>query len=330
MTTILINGLSSPLGAAVARRLSTRPEVNVIGLARTMPPAPIGRAEWLTARLRGAQMAELLRAEAVDTVIHLDFAGADAPTASREEAIQHNIIGSMELLGACAAAGVRQVVLRSHIGVYGPLPSNPTFISERRPIARTGLHGLLRDFCEVELFAAEFREPHPDLCLTVVRCSHMLGAWSPLVAYFSQANPRMLVGFDPCLQLVHLEDAAEAFACAALTPATGAFNIAAEETLALSQAIRLAGKQPQSVFEPLLGLTAAIDGHEALGAWPYPIGFLRHSCIVDTQRARSELGWAPTYSSTDILQALRLNGQAPCPDEAEAALRAFLERRSAP
>lgn len=45
MTKILINGLASPLGAAVARRLSERPEVTLIGLARAMPPAPIGRTK---------------------------------------------------------------------------------------------------------------------------------------------------------------------------------------------------------------------------------------------------------------------------------------------
>ncbi len=329
MTKILINGLDSSLGAAVARRLSERSDVAVIGLARATPPAPIGRAEWLTARLTGAQVAELLRAEAVDVVLHLDFAGADAPYANREEAIQQNILGSMELLGACAIAGVRQVVLRSHVGVYGSLPSNPTFITERRPLTRNGLTGLLRDFSEVEQFAAEFREPHPNLSITVLRCAHIMGAWSPLVAYFTQPNPLMLTGFDPCFQLLHLEDAAEAFALAAVTPTDGAFNIASADTLALSQAIRLAGQQPQSVFEPLLDMAATLGGRERLGNWPYAVGFLRHSCVVDIQHAHDELGWAPTYSASDILHALRLKGQSPCPDASEAALRAFLDRRSA-
>jgi UDP-glucose 4-epimerase len=329
MTKILINGLGSPLGAAVARRLSERPEVMLIGLARTMPPAPIGRAEWLTARLKGRQVAELLAAEAVDVVIHLDFAGADAPAAGREEAIQQNVLGSMELLGACAAAGVQRVVLRSHVGVYGPLPSNPIFITERRSLARQSVHGLLRDFAEVEQFAAEFADAHPELAITTLRCAHLMGCWSPLAAYLGQPNPLMLVGFDPCFQLLHLEDAAEAFALAALAEASGPFNIASSDTLALSQAIRLAGQQPQSIFEPLLGIAATMGGREPLGNWPYAVGFLRHSCVVDTHRAHGELGWAPTYMATDILQTLRRNGQSPCPEEAAAALQAFLARRSA-
>lgn len=302
----------------------------MIGLARTTPPAPIGRAEWLTARLSGRQLVELLRAEAVDVVIHLDFAGADAPAANREEAIQQNILGSMELFGACAAAGVRRVVLRSHVGVYGPLPANPIFMNERRPLARHGLSGILRDFSEVEQFAAEFREPRPELSISVLRCAHIMGAWSPMQAYLSSANPFMLVGFDPCLQLVHVEDVAEAFALAALHADDGAFNIAGDDTLALSQAIRLAGRRPQSVFEPLIDISAALGGHERLGNWPYGPGFLRHSCIVDTTLARSVLGWAPTYTAATMLQALRLNGQNPCPADSEAALQAFLDRRSEP
>jgi UDP-glucose 4-epimerase len=329
MTTVLVNGVGGLLGVAIARRLSEHETNSVIGLGRRPPPGPIGRAEYLVAGLSGRQLIELLRAERVETVVHVDFLGADQPTESREAAVQQNVLGTMELLGACAAAGVRSVVLRSHAGVYGAAPTNPTMIGESRPVARAGLSGLVRDFAEVEQFVADFAPQHPALKIATMRCAPLVGTWSPLVGYLSEAGPRTLFGFDPIIQLLHLDDAAAAFAAAATAEAAGAFNLACDDTLRLSQAIRLAGQQPVPVLEPLVGLASALGDHRLLAGWPYDISFLRYSCVVDSARARAELGWSPAHSAADSLRAMRANGHA-LEDQAaaEAALRAFLARRS--
>lgn len=328
MTTVLINGIDGLLGTRVAQLLSADPSIHLIGLGRETPPAPVGRAEWLTASLNGQQLLELLRSEAVDVVIHLAFVGAEQPAKSRELAVQQNVLGTMELLGACAAAGVGRAVIRSHTGIYGANPLNPTFITEDRPVAR-GLTGLLRDYAEIEQFAAEFCPRHPGLQVAFMRCAPLIGAWSPLMAYLSESQPRMLAGFDPCLQLLHIADAAAGFALAAAAPACGAYNLAADDTLCLSQLIKLAGKRPLTLLEPFIAMTQALGSRDALGNWPYDPSFMRHSCVADTRRARDELGWSPTHAAAASLAALRANGSAPDDrDGADAALRAFLTRRS--
>lgn len=328
MTRVLINGISGTLGARIAQLISAQPGAAVIGLGRKQPPAPIGTAEWLTARLSGHQLIELLRAEQIDTVIHLDFAGVEEHAPSREAAVQQNVLGSMELFGACINAGVRRVVLRSHIGVYGATPTNPTFITESVPVARSGLSGIVRDFAEVEIFLADFAPQHPELEICTLRCAPMVGAWSPFVHYLSQAGPRMFFGFDPSMQMLHVEDAAQAFAKAACAAHAGPINLAADDTLRLSQAIRMAGQQPVSIFEPLAGLAALWGDRSVLSHWPFDVSFLRHSIIADTSRAKARLGWSPTHSAADALQALRRNGHA-TEDRAasEAALRTFLSRK---
>ncbi|HMQ30147.1 MAG TPA: NAD-dependent epimerase/dehydratase family protein [Chloroflexaceae bacterium] len=329
MTRVLINGIDGLLGARVAELLSAEPDVTVLGLAEGTPPAPIGRAEYLVARLGGRQLLELLRAEGVEVVVHLAFAGAERPARSREEAVQQNVLGSMELLGACAAAGVRRVLLRSHTRVYGASPLNPTFIREDRPVARSTAPGVLRDYVEVEQFVAEFAARHPDMAVVPVRCAPLLGGWSPFVNYLSQPGPRMLVGFDPCVQALHVEDAAAGFALAALTEIDGPVNLAADDTLCLSQAIKLAGRQPVALLEPMVSLAFTMGNSAILGTWPYDVSFLRHSCIADTCRARAELGWAPARTVAESLGAIGANGRAAVSREmSEEALRAFLARRS--
>ena len=329
MTRVFINGIDGLLGARVAELLSLSPEVHIVGLGRSKPPAPVGRAEWLAARLTGKQIAELLRAEHIDVVIHLDFAGAERPAESREHAVQHNVIGTMELLGACAATGVQRILLRSHIGVYGASPLNPTLIAEDRPIARGTLSGVLRDFAEVEQFAADFAARRSEPVIVPLRLASLIGTWSPLVNYLSSPGPIVLVGFDPRIQLLGLDDAADGFARAALTAACGPFNLASEDTLRLVQAIRLAGQQPRAMLEPVVSLALTMGNRDILGHWPFDLSFLRYSCVVDTQRARCELGWAPRQSAADLLQSMRANGRLNDDRAAsEAALREFLARRS--
>jgi UDP-glucose 4-epimerase len=328
MTRVLINGIDGRLGARVAELLSADPEVTLIGLGQTTPPAPIGRAELLKARLSGPQLVELLRAEAVETVIQLAFAGAEGPAAGREETVQQNVLGSMLLLGACAAAGVKRVVLRSHTAVYGASPLNPAFINEDRVVTSVGARGLVRDFVEVEQFVAEFSVRHPQMAIVPLRCAPLIGGWSPMIDYLKQPGPRMLTGFDPCLQLLHLEDAATAFALAACADVTGPINLAASDTLCLSQVIKLAGQSPAALPEPMIGMALTLGNHDILGAWPFDLSFLRHSCLADTRRARCELGWAPAHSAAESLRLLRANGRAePSGEQAEQALRAFLERK---
>ncbi len=329
MTRVFINGIDGLFGAKIAQALSANPTVTIIGLGRTTPSAPVGRAEYLTARLSGRQLRELLRIEQIDVVIHLAFAGAESPIASREDAVQQNVLGSMELLGACVGSRVRRVLVQSHTAVYGANPLNPSLITETRPIARSHAPSVIRDYTEVEQFLTDFALQHPALCIVPLRCASLLGAWSPIIDYLTQTEPHMLVGFDPCLQFLHLDDAVAGFALAALAPTCGAFNLAADETLCLSQAIKLVGKQPKLVLEPVVSLALALGSRDALGLWPFEPSFLRHSCVTDTTKARNELGWAPTHTASAALQALNANDQAVEHRETtEEALRAFLARRS--
>ncbi len=329
---VLINGIDGLLGTHVSELLSAEPEVEqIIGLGRNRPPAPVGRAELLTTRLSGRQLAKLLQSERINTVVHLDFAGAERPTLSREEAVQHNVLGSMELLGACATAGVRRVVLRSHAYVYGASPLNPTFISEEHPIARSGLAGLTRDLAEVERFCAEFAARHSKIAVVPIRCAPLVGAWSPLIGYLRQPDPRMLVGFDPCLQVLHHDDAAAGFVLAACTEVDGPINLATEDTLCLSQAIKLAGSRPAMMLDQVLTMAINMGNRDVLGRWPFDVSFLRHSCVVDLRRAQCVLGWSPMYSAAECVQSLaapQLSENGVRADNAEEALQAFLSRRS--
>ncbi|NTV64658.1 MAG: hypothetical protein HGA65_14160 [Oscillochloris sp.] len=201
-------------------------------------------------------------------------------------------------------------------------------IDEHRPVARNGLHGFLRDMAEVEIFLGEFASQHPDLRVVSLRMAPLIVSWAPLMDYFLQPGPRMLMGFDPSLQLLSIEDAVDALAHVALTPCAGTFNIAADDAVCISQAIRLCGQLPMPTIESMIKPSSTVDDRRQLREWPVDIDFLRYSCIVDTYRAKNELGWSPKRSIADSISTLRLNGQTPNDRvDSEAALRAFLSRK---
>jgi UDP-glucose 4-epimerase len=310
VTTILLSRSTGALARLVAQALSQRADVRLVGTDEATPDAGLFAAHYAPPP-DGHALAEVLRAEQVDVVLHVELAGEESPPPPDEQRLQQNVLERMRLLGACAAAGVRRVVLRSSTLVYGAGARNSAFLDEARALVCPPQRGLLRDYVDAELFAADFARTHPDMAVVVLRCAPLVGGGvgSPLVRYLAQPAPLMLAGFNPRVQVVHPADVAEACALAALGTASGVFNLAAEHPLPLAQAIRLSGRQPVPVPAPLLK-TAARLGLSALpGMWELPRAFLRYSCVADTRRARRELGWVPRHSARVCLSAQATDGR---------------------
>lgn len=307
MTTILITNIDGQPGARLARHLGGQSGLRLLGMGQQAADSAPEGCELYSPPLSGLPLAEFLRAQHVDVVAHLDIAAEEQGTYTREYTLQQHVIGTMLLLGACARAGVRRVILRSSTMVYGAYPNTPAFIPEDWPLARARRTGLRQNYSEVELFAAEFARTHPDLEILLLRCAPLLGGgvWSVLTHYLAQPAPRMLLGFNPRIQLLHPDDAAAAFALAVHSSATGALNLAAADPLTLKQAVRLAGKQPVQVPEPLLHVASWVGLRGSLlGAWPFERGFLRYACVADTRRAQTMLGWQPQHSTKACLRDL--------------------------
>ncbi|WP_298818421.1 NAD-dependent epimerase/dehydratase family protein [Chloroflexus sp.] len=318
MTRVLINGATGQLSVRAAQLLSQQHDTIVVG--RHPPAGPIGCAEWLTARLDRKQWLELLRTAAIETVVHFDLLGFNEALPDHETTVQHNVIGTMELLGACRAAGVRHIVARSHGWIYGASPLNPLLISEDRPIKTQHTRGLLRTLAEVEQIVADFAARHPQITVTLLRCVPILAPDDPVMQYLSSLSPQMLFGFDPMIQLLHVDDAAKAVLAAVDQSAGGAFNIAPEHPLPLSQVIRRLGRQPVPALGPLFN-------NQPPPGWPFEVDYLRYRCTIDPQRACRVLGWTADYEMTAALDALKPLTPEEEQQAAARALSEFLNRR---
>ena len=110
---------------------------------------------------------------------------------------------------------------------------------------------------------------------------------------------------------MHAADVGEAYRLAALSPdARGAYNIAADPVLDPGELARVL--RPASVAVPRAPLRLLADLTYRARLQPAPPGWLDMGLAVptmDTRRAREELGWTPTQTSTEALLEL-LDGMA--------------------
>jgi UDP-glucose 4-epimerase len=111
-----------------------------------------------------------------------------------------------------------------------------------------------------------------------------------------------VLGFDPRLQFLHEEDTAEVLFRTTLGPApTGTFNVAGDGVVLLSQAIRIAGKPPLPIPEPLVNRVAELVGR-TVDFSPEQVRFLQYGRVADTSAAAAQLGFIPKWSSRDAFE----------------------------
>jgi UDP-glucose 4-epimerase len=278
-------------------------------------------------------MLEMLRADGIETVVHLAF----FTNPRRDTANAHELesIGTLAVLAAAAAAGVRNFVMRSFTFVYGARGQNPALIREATPLPARADLAWLRDKVEAEEHAASFARRYPEMAVRVLRFAPLLG---PHVrTFYTRVFDRRLVptllGYDPLLQTLHPDDAEEALMKATFSSARGAFNIAPRGVVALGTGIHLSGKVPAPVPHWLAYWT--VDALFAAGLVEAPSGFIdyvRYPCVADGGKAQRELGFTARYSSREALEsyiAYRHPAPAPAPAKAQDDQDEFPDATSA-
>ncbi|MER7414737.1 NAD-dependent dehydratase [Streptomyces sp. NHF165] len=323
---VLVTGAARELGVRFVRRVQREPDVDrVVAVDAVEPVRGLGAASFVRADIRQPSIGTVLAEHAVDTVVHLDAQGAgpEGRAAGRAFAKEINVIGAMQLLGACQKApAVRRLVIKSTTGVYGSAPRDPTVFDEQTVPGALPASGFAKDAVEVEGYVRGFARRRPDVAVTVLRFAHILGPAreSPLAACFAQPVLPTALGHDPRLQFVHDDDAVEALRLAAGEPRAGTvnagtFNIAGAGVLLLSQCARRLGLLTVPVPLPALRWGGGVLRRAgALELSAEQLRLLTHGRVVSTVRAREVLGFTPRRSTQETLAAFaRERGAGPLP-----------------
>jgi UDP-glucose 4-epimerase len=324
---VVVTGATGNVGTSVLRALAADPAVEeIVGLARRLPRRSNPRTRWVQADVVTSPLEPIFAG--ADAVIHL--AWLIQPSRDERELEAVNVHGSQRVFDAAAAAG-SALVHASSIGAYSHGPKDRA-VDESWPTGgtETSFYARHKATCERALDALEAR--HPELRVVRLRPGLIFKREAAqeirrLFAGPLLPSPLVRPGLIPVLpvvdrlvlQAVHADDVAEAYRLAATMPsARGAYNIAADPVLGPRELGRLLGARPVRV--PVKVLRALADLTWRAHLQPTPPGWLDMGLavpVMDSRRAREELGWTPRHDAgaalLELLEGIRDRAGADTP-----------------
>lgn len=337
---ILVTGVDSFWGARTAAALERDPGTELIlGMGTGTPLVELERTEYVRADQSYSLLSRIVRATAVDTVVHT-FLVLDSGRASGRALHETNVIGTMNLLAAASASGssVRQLVVKSSTLVYGSSARDPRWFSEdtRRPgRPRSRLE---RSLVEVEGYVKDFADDNPRVSVAVLRFANVLGPAidTPISRDLARRFAPCIAGFDPMLQFVEEEDVVRSIEHVTREGVAGVYNVAGDGLLPWSEVCDMASAR-RVPLPPAFTLQAAAPLVRA-GLVDFPpelADLLRYGRGVDNRRLR-RTGFAYEYTSAgavdQFVRAQRLRrgaGRPPSGYTYEADVEAFFRHSPA-
>jgi UDP-glucose 4-epimerase len=305
---VLITGLSTYWGGRLARALESFAEIEaIVGVDTRDPPPQLERTQVVNGSNPHALIQRIVKAARIDTVIDTRLV-VDSTTTSRREAHENNVIGTMNVLAACSGpeSPVRKFIFKSSAHVYGCEQDDPAFFTESMRRTHRPSTAIERDVVEAEAAVVDFALKQPDVEVTVLRCTNVLGpdVQTGFSRMFSLPAVPAVLGFDPRCQFVHEDDVVHALEHAAINKVPGVFNVAADGVLALSEAAGLLGKRVAPLLPPW-GTGVAAGPLRALGV-RIPdelLNPLRFGRGLDNRRYKAS-GFEYGYTSRETVIAL--------------------------
>lgn len=329
---VLITGVSNPLGAEVARRLA--PNVPFLfGCDVADPVSALEEMDFVHGDTRHAAVGKLIRQLRIDTLVHL----AVLVDSRKDDRTIHetNVIGTMNVLVGCSSPSspVRRLVVKSSQAVYGAGPNDPSFFSEDMSFADRPATSVTRDLMEMEQLVVEFAIRNESTRVTTLRLGYRLSEDTSWARYLSLPVVPTFAGYDPRLQFLDEDDAAETIVRSVLGGPPGVFNVAGAGIVLLSQAISTMGGRAAPVLPPV-GRQLARLALRAAGVVDLPAhvaDVITFGSVMDCSRLEAALGWKPTHGSREVMDDLARGKDAeliepPAPPQ-EYELQVYLQRR---
>jgi len=299
--TYCITGISGYIGQLLAARLARISDVRVVGLDLKAPDG-LENVIFHNIDIRDPAIADILEAEAVDTLIHLAF--YTHPEGDAKEALSVNIKGTENILNAVVSAGVGKFVLASSAAAYGSHPDNPVPMCEQDPLRPNEYFYYSWHKAEQERLAKEALRDRPDIKTVILRPCVLIGPHinNPTGDSLRQKILVYTKGDAPQVQLIDEDDAVEAFYLAATGDGEGIFNVAGEGTLTYPELAQILNKK--IVLLPFGLLARLASFAKRLGLSPVSattLRFIQNPLVVDGSRFQQHFGFKPKHNQQQIL-----------------------------
>lgn len=309
---VVVTGASGLVGRKLVERLCAEPDtIETLVAVDVSPPAPEARREGVvyeSGDVRDPALGKLLEQHAADTVVHLAAVVTPGRRSSRQLEYEIDVLGTKNVVGACLATGVRQLVYLSSGAAYGYHADNPVPLSETDPLRGNEAFAYAWHKRLVEQLLEEQRRDHPELAQLVFRPGTILGETvaSPITALFERPVIVGVRGCDAPFVLIWDDDVAACIEKGIRERRCGVYNLAGDGALALPEIARRLGRRYLPLPPALLaGVLRALQLGGLSARGPEQVDFLRYRPVLSNRLLKSEFGFAPTHTSDECFERWR-------------------------
>jgi UDP-glucose 4-epimerase len=306
---VLVTGADGFLGRSLVTAMAQSGRFDAI-VASDVRQVPVARrldgVQYVALDVRDAGLGEVLAAHQIDTVVHLASIVTPGKQSNREFEYSVDVLGTRNVLEACVAHGVEQVVVSSSGAAYGYHADNPAWLVETDALRGNEAFAYAHHKRLVEEMLAEYRTSAPALRQTVLRIGTILGEAvdNQITALFEKPRLIAVRGSDSPFVFIWNTDVTGAILHALRTRRAGCFNLAGDGALPISAIARRLGKPVMALPAGLL--TAALWLGSRLGIsryGPEQLDFLRYRPVLLNTALKTELGYVPGKTSSEALDA---------------------------
>lgn len=307
MNGVLVTGAAGYIGRKLLPKLREAPGIGPIAAAdiREIPPEDrIPGIEYIQRDIRDPAIAEDIARHHAARVVHLASVVTPTPGMSRETLFDIDVRGTRNLLDACLAQNVQQLVVASSGAAYGYHASNPELLHEDMPLRGNPEFAYADHKRQVEETLAECRDAHPGLRQLIFRPGTILGegTQNQITALFDKPVVLGVAGAPIPFVFIWDEDVVACILKGLLEDREGIYNLAGDGALRLAEIARIIGKPYLPLPAPLLKTALWIlRALRATQYGPEQVDFLRYRPVLANHRLGSEFGYIPRKTSAETL-----------------------------
>jgi UDP-glucose 4-epimerase len=304
----VITGASGNVGTALLRHLAVAaPDWSLVGLCRRPPAAgepAYDRVAWVRCDIADPASSAVLKEAfaGADAVVHL--AWTIQPSWDESAMAATNVDGSNRVFRAASGAGVAHLVHASSVGAYSPGPKDRP-VDESWPTDGVPGSSYSRHKAAAERALDELERSPGAPVVTRMRpglifqrdagsevARYFLGPLVPTRLLGARRTPVLPLPDEFVFQAVHAADVADAYWRALDHRAAGAFNLAAPPVMTPERVAEVLHARRVRTRTSLVRRVAALTWRLHLQPTsPGWIDLAASAPVMDTTRARDELGW---------------------------------------
>ncbi|MBT8452691.1 MAG: SDR family oxidoreductase [Deltaproteobacteria bacterium] len=306
---VLVTGAAGYVGRlcveALAERRDELSSLVALDWTEVEPAQRLDGVVYEQADICSPELGHLFREHGVDTVVHLASIVRAPKGAPEDLAYRVDVLGTRNLLEACAAAQATRLIVTSSGAAYGYHPDNPDWLDENDPLRGNDEFEYAKHKRIVEDMLARWREERPELRQIVFRPGTVVGpdVHSPVTDLFEKPVILGIAGSDSPFVFIWDQDLVACLVDAVFSDKVGVYNQAGDGALTPREIAKMLKKPylplPASLVKAILW---ALKGVGLTENGPERVKFLRYRPVLSNRRLKEEYGYTPKLSSREAFE----------------------------